>query len=78
MEIENEIFLLSNMLNAIFDALFEVFVKILFIFPGAFIRWIFKGFKGSYKEITESSDWEVNALIGIAVIGGIILLIVNV
>ncbi|PVD54173.1 hypothetical protein DC498_01955 [Terrimonas sp.] len=66
------------MINAVMEFLFEFFIRFFFVFPGAFICWMFKSFKGSYKKVLENSDWEINALTGIAVTGGIILLIVNV
>ena len=66
------------MLNIILDILFEFVVNILFVFPGAFVRWMFTGFKGSYKKILESSSWEMNAFIGIIVLAGVIVLIANI
>lgn len=65
------------MINTIMEWLFEFIIGFLFVFPVAFIRWMFKGFKGSYKNMLEKSDWEVNALIGMMAIGAIIILIVN-
>lgn len=66
------------MINSIMEYLLEFVIRFLFVFPGAFIRWMFRGFKGSYKKTLENSDWEMNVLIGIIVAGGMMVLIVNV
>lgn len=67
-----------KMFNTILEFLFETIIQTLFVFPGAFIRWMFKGFRGSYKSILQNSDWGINALIGIVVVCAIIVVIVNI
>jgi hypothetical protein len=59
------------------DLLFEMVVKTLLVFPGAFIRWLFRGFKGTYGQLLQDTDWTNNSIIGGAFIGTIIIIIVN-
>jgi hypothetical protein len=57
-------------MELIAEFLFQMFL----IFPGAFIRWMFRGFKGSYSEqIAKNSD--SNILISVAFVGIVVLLI---
>ena len=56
------------------ELLLEFILKFVLVFPGAFIRWMFKGFKGDYlSQLEHNSDY--NVLISVIFIGGIILLI---
>ena len=59
------------------DLLFEIVVKTFLVLPGAFIRWLFRGFKGSYSQLLEDTDWLLNSIIGGAFIGIIIIIISN-
>ena len=59
------------------EIIFEIFVKFFLIFPGAFIRWMFRGFSGTFKQTLETTDWSTNSIIGGAVIGGFLILYFN-
>lgn len=43
----------------------EALVMFCFIYPGAFLRWMLKGFKGKYSEMANSEDTELNSFFGV-------------
>jgi hypothetical protein len=58
-----------------FDIIAEVLIRFILMYPGAFIRWMFGGFKKEYKYYLDISETELNSSIGI-VFGVVILVIV--
>jgi len=56
------------------ELLVEFLVNFFLIFPGAFIRWMFSGFKGSYSTQLERNS-DSNIMISVIFIGAVILLI---
>jgi hypothetical protein len=52
----------------------EFLVQFFLIFPGAFIRWMFHGFKGPFADELEKNS-DSNIFISVAFIGILILFI---
>lgn len=50
------------------EPILEIFVETLFVIPGAFIRWMFTGFAGSFQETLETTNWIGNSILGGTVI----------
>lgn len=59
------------------ELLFEILIKNILVLPGAFVRWSFKGFKGTLKQLLEKSDWTTNSIIGGALVGTVVIIMVN-
>jgi hypothetical protein len=59
------------------EVVFEIIIKFLLVFPGAFIRWMFRGFSGTFKQTLEDTDWITNSIIGGAIIVGCFILFNN-
>jgi hypothetical protein len=52
----------------------EFLIQFFLVFPGAFIRWMFRGFKGDYSDqLAKNSD--SNILISVVFIGLLVLFI---
>ena len=47
------------------EFIFELVFRILFSYPGAFLRWMFLGFRGSFKKVDTPDDVELNTFFGI-------------
>lgn len=57
------------------ELLFEIEVNLLLAIPGAFVRWTFTGFKGSFWNYLKESDVQKNAAVGILLLIVIVVLI---
>ena len=64
------------MINSFFEIIIEAIVLLLFVIPGAFIRWMFSGFKKPFRFYLKKDPY-INGSIGIVVIGLIIAIIVS-
>lgn len=51
-------------MDTILEMILEAVWRVILIFPGAFVRWCFTGFRKSYNDLL-FDDSELNVLIGI-------------
>jgi len=60
------------------EILFDFLLRFCLIYPGAFLRWIFKRFNGSYLELTKSEDSELNSFLGalVLVLVGVLIILI--
>jgi hypothetical protein len=58
----------------ILEIIFEVIFQIVLVFPGAFVRWVFGGFKRTYRDVLIQDGFEINSFVGILVLAGAVLL----
>jgi hypothetical protein len=58
----------------ILEIIFEVIFQIVLVFPGAFVRWGFGGFKRTYRDVLIKDGFETNSFVGIAVLTCIVVL----
>ena len=63
-------------METIFETIIEIFILILFRYPGAFIRWILIGRKKTFKQIL-SGDSYLNGSIGLVFVVLIIVFLVK-
>lgn len=58
----------------IIEFIFEVIFQIVLVFPGAFVRWAFGGFKRKYRDVIIKDGFEINSFVGmLALIGAVLL-----
>ena len=61
-------------METLIEIVIEIVLVIIFIYPGAFIRWAFTGFRKPFKEIIEG-DGSFSGYIGMATIGFFICIV---
>ena len=59
----------------IIEIIFEMLFQLLLVIPGAFVRWIFGGFRRRFKDILINKSIESNAFIGVTTLVLILLLV---
>jgi hypothetical protein len=58
----------------IIEIVFEFIFQIVLVFPGAFVRWAFGGFKRKYRDVIIGDEIEANSFVGMLVLIGAVLL----
>jgi hypothetical protein len=58
-------------MEPVWEIISEVIILIVFIYPGAFIRWGITGFKREFKEVL-NDDGYINGVVGLCVVGGMV------
>jgi hypothetical protein len=56
--------MIEAIVEGIIEFVFELIIRFLIVIPGAFVRWSFRGFKGSYMQLV-LEDTRKNEFFGI-------------
>lgn len=64
-------------MEALLEFLLEVVILVIFIYPGAFIRWLITGFRKPISVYIKGDPY-INGVIGLVSIGTIVLLIMKI
>lgn len=62
-------------METLLELIIEIIMLVLFRYPGAFVRWIYKKGKVPYKVVLNEGDFYTDGIIGIIIIVGLGILI---
>lgn len=74
---QNKIHCLINLryMEELFELLGDIILNIIFIIPGAFIRWLIYGRRNRFKYYLENNPYSINAFLGFCTTAVIIVAI---